>query len=365
MMEASDVSKDTGMTSPLTGTLDTPAVLSIASLPPSTPLSPPSLPSSLPPARPCRPKPPPPTARSSQVPPLPPSTPPSLPPPLPPASKPLPPAFNPPPSLPPPLSPTPVSPTPLISLQPTVSSDPSFTPLPPILSPTTTSSSSSSPPPQVPPFNPPSTPTPPLLSPIDRLIGSASVWQPKGLSQDQTTNIMEKEMAGAFLVHSKEDKGLTLLVRLPDEQGPPLIHKLMVKQQKKYFWTSNLNEQAKNNDLDENHSRPYLYVNPITVEESPDKVLNHSSTSKPDIIPNQNISSSLQNGEAPQKVSPEVKGPAKITSNQEIKYKRPPPRPPSLASGSGMGLLFSSASSHHTSSSVSPAAERKKKEGEE
>ncbi|XP_010742085.2 ras and Rab interactor 3 [Larimichthys crocea] len=414
MMEASDVSKDTGMTSPLTGTLDTPAVLSIASLPPSTPLSPPSLPSSLPPARPCRPKPPPPTARSSQVPPLPPSTPPSLPPPLPPASKPLPPAFNPPPSLPPPLSPTPVSPTTLISLQPTVSSDPSFTPLPPILSPTTTSSSSSSPPPQVPPFNPPSTPTPPLLSPIDRLIGSASVWQPKGLSQDQTTNIMEKEMAGAFLVHSKEDKGLTLLVRLPDEQGPPLIHKLTVKQQKKFvhldgsclvfddifklisfycasrdilaiplrlpkaittatkreelevisamgadFWTSNLNQQAKNNDLDENHSRPYLYVNPITVEESPDKVLNHSSTSKPDIIPNQNISSSLQNGEAPQKVNPEVKGPAKITSNQEIKYKRPPPRPPSLASGSGMGLLFSSASSHHTSSSVSPAAERK------
>lgn len=126
------------------------------------------------------------------------------------------------------------------------------------------------------------------------------------------------------------------------------------------FWTSDLNQQAKNQDLvlDQNHSRLYLYVNPVTVEESP-KDLNHSSISKLDIITNQNVTSSLQNGEAPQKVSPEVKGQSKTTLNQEIKYKRPPPRPPSLGSGSGMGLLFSSPPSLHTSSSVTPAAERK------
>lgn len=126
------------------------------------------------------------------------------------------------------------------------------------------------------------------------------------------------------------------------------------------FWTSDLNQPANNQDLvsDPNH-RLFFYVNPVTVEESPNKDLNHSSISKLDIITNQNITSSLQNGEAPQRVSPEVKGQTKITPNQEIKYKRPPPRPPSLGSGSGMGLLFSSAPPLHTSCSVSPAAEKK------
>lgn len=261
-----------------------------------------------------------------------------------------------------------------------------------------------------------SSPAQPLLSTIDRLVGSASVWQPKGLSQDKTTSIMEKEMAGAFLVHSKEDKSMTLSVRLPDEQGAPLLHNLMVKQHKTFvhldgsylvfddifklisfycasrdilaiplrlpqaittatkreelevisamgadFWTSDLNQQAKSQDLvlDQNHSRLYLYVNPVTVEESPNKDLNRSSISKCDAVANQNITSSQQNGEAPQKVSPEVKGLTKAMSNQEIKYKRPPPRPPSLGSGSGMGLLFSSPPPLHTSSSVTPAAEKK------
>ncbi|KAM9340778.1 ras and Rab interactor 3 [Symphorus nematophorus] len=424
MMEASVVSQDAGHTSPLTGPLDPPAVPAITSIPP------PSLPSSLPPARPCRPRPPPPTAKSSQLPscpPLPPSTPPSLPPPLPPVSKPPPPLSSnppsvptpvssnpPPPSLPPPLSPTPASPSPLPSMQPTASADltPSFTPLPPPLSPII------SPPPVI----PSTSPTPPSLSPIDLLVGSTSVWQPKGLGQEQTTSILEKETAGAFLVHSKEDKTMTLSVRLPDEQGAPLVHNMMVKQHKTFvhlegsclvfddifklisfycasrdilaiplrlpqaittatkreelevisamgadFWTSDLNQQAKSQDLDldQNPSRPYMYVNPVTVEETPNKELNHSSTSKPDISTNQNTpstsssSSSLQNGEAPQKVSPEVKGPTKTTSNQEIKYKRPPPRPPSLSSGSGMGLLFSSPPSTHTSSSATPSAERK------
>lgn len=240
------------------------------------------------------------------------------------------------------------------------------------------------------------------------------MWQPKGLSQDQTTSLLEQETAGAFLVHSTEDKDMTLSVRQPDEQGAPRVHNLMVKQHKTFlhldgsslvfddifklisfycssrdiltiplrlpraittatkreeleaisalgadFWTSDLNQQAKNQDLvlDEIHSKQYLYVNPVTVEESPNKDLNHSSVSKLDIVTNQNISSSLQNGEVPQKISTEVKGQTKPMPKQEIKYKRPPPRPPSL--GSGMGLLFSSPPSPHTSSSVTPAAERK------
>lgn len=39
-----------------------------------------------------------------------------------------------------------------------------------------------------------------------------------------------------FLVHSKEDQGMTLSVRLPDEQGAPLVHNLMVKQHKTCMW---------------------------------------------------------------------------------------------------------------------------------
>uniref|UniRef100_UPI0037E808FF ras and Rab interactor 3 isoform X2 n=1 Tax=Semicossyphus pulcher TaxID=241346 RepID=UPI0037E808FF len=414
MMEASVVSSDTGS---LTAALDSPSITSIASVPPSSPLSPPSLPSSLPPARPCRPKPPPPPApKSSQLPPgppLPPTTPPSLPP----ASKPPLPLTSIPSSLPTPLSPIPASPPSLLSLQPTLSSDltPIFTPppLPPPLSPTT--SSSFSPPTPPPPVTPTSSSPPSLLSQIDRLVGSAAAWQLKGLSQERITSIMEKETAGAFLVHSSEDEGMALSVRLPDEEGAPLVKDLQVKKHKTFshldgsrlvfddifklisfycvsrdilavtlilpqavstanreelevisamgadFWTSDLNQQAKNQDqvLDQNHSGLYVYVNPFTVEETPNKDPNPSSTSTPDVITSQNIPVSLQNGEAPQKVSPEVKGQTKTTPNMEIKYKRPPPRPPSLSSGSGMGLLFSSPPSPHTSSSVTAAAERK------
>ncbi|XP_029982947.1 ras and Rab interactor 3 [Sphaeramia orbicularis] len=424
MMEVSVVSQDTGQTSPLTGSPDTLVTPSPASLPPSSPISPPPQPSSSshPPTRPLRPRPPPPTVKSSSQlpsrPPLPPATPPSLPPPLPPTSKSAPPvSLNPPSTLPPPLTPTPASPSAPVSLPQTPSDVTPSSPLPPPLSPTAASSSSSSTP-FLPPISvpsiPPSSPTPAVLSPIDRLIGTSSVWQPKGLNQDQATSIMEKEKAGAFLVHSTEEKGMMLSVRLPDEQGVPLVHNLAVKQHKTFlhldgsslvfddifklilfycvsrdilaiplmlpqaittatkkeeleviratgtdFWTSDLNQHAQTQDLDvdQKHSNPYLYVNPVTVEENTTKDLNHSSISTLETITSQN--SSLQNGEAPQKVSPEVKGQTKTMPNPEIKYKRPPPRPPSLGSGSGMGLLFSPPPSLHTSPSLSTAVEKK------
>ncbi|KAM8736947.1 ras and Rab interactor 3 isoform 2-T2 [Acanthopagrus schlegelii] len=412
MMEASIVSKDTGHKTTLAGELDTPAVPSIDSIPPSPILCPPSLPSSLPPARPCRPKPPTPMVKPSHLPSCPPFPPVSKPPlslSTNPPSVPL--SFSsnpPPPSLPPPLSPTLVSPSPQPSLQLNVSSDltPSFTshslppPLSPRLSPLLVMSPSS----------------PPLLNSIDRLVGSASVWLPKGLSQDQITSIMEKETAGAFLVQNKEDKGITLSVRLPDEQGAPLVSNLMVKQHNTFlhldgsclvfddifklisfycasrdnlaiplrlpkaittatkreelevisamgadFWTSDLNQQEKNQNLvlDQNHSRFYLHVNPVIVDESSNKDLSHSLISKPDTITNQNITPFQQNGDTPQEVSPEVKGLTNTTSNQEIKYKRPPPRPPSMGPLCGMGLLFSSPPSPHTLSSVTTAAKKK------
>ncbi|XP_026157646.1 ras and Rab interactor 3 [Mastacembelus armatus] len=418
MMEASVVSQDNSHTSSVKESLDTPSIQS------SCPLSPPSLPSH-PPTRPCRPKPPTPTLKSSQLslrPPLPPSTPPSLPPPLPPVSKLFPPLtsspvplFPPPLSLPPPLSPTPVS-SHLLSLQPAESSELSTSPalhsltLP--LSPTVSSSSGSSPP--APPHLgvPPFSPTPSLPSPLDCLVGSAAVWQPNSLSNDQINSILEKEAAGTFLVHSTEDKGITLCLRLPDEQGTPLICNIMVKQHNTLvhlegsslvfndifklisfycvsrdildvtlrlpwaittantkeeleiisakgtdFWTSDLNHQAKNQDLVLN--RPYLYINPITVEKSPDKdAIPSSITTNLNII-SPNITSSLQNGEASQKGNPEVKSQKKTISSNEIKYKRPPPRPPSLSSGSGMGLLFSPPPLLHTSMFLTSAAEKK------
>uniref|UniRef100_G3PIP8 Ras and Rab interactor 3 n=1 Tax=Gasterosteus aculeatus aculeatus TaxID=481459 RepID=G3PIP8_GASAC len=244
--------------SPGTGSLDTPSTPPTASVLPSPP---PSLPSSNPPIRPCRPKPPPPLVKSSQSPlcaPAPVSTPPPLPPlppsiskpppPLSPTLKPSPPLSIPPPtpvshnplplSLPPPLAPTPVSPAPLTPLQQSVSSDltPSLSPLPTALLPAISCpapSSASLPPPPPPPPNsviPPSPPAPLLVNPIDRLVASVSVWQPKGLSRDQATSVLEKEMAGAFLL-----LGAALSVRLPDEGGAAPVHHLTVKQHKTFL----------------------------------------------------------------------------------------------------------------------------------
>ncbi|XP_068194677.1 ras and Rab interactor 3, partial [Antennarius striatus] len=294
---------------------------------------------------------------------------------------------------------------------PVISTEPSsVTPPPLLLSPT----------PSPPPAVPPATQTPPVLSTLDRLVGSASVWHPKGISPAHTAGVMETETAGAFLVHSTEEKGLTLSVRLPDQQGAPLIHHLMIRQYKTFvhldgscllfddiyklisfyatsrdiltitlklpraiamatkreeleaismmgadFWTSDLNRTNKQDldlDLHQNQqtSRLYLYVNPVTVERSPSKDPGPFSVSNTENTTHGNISSSLQNGQPQQKVSPEVKGLNKTTSHREIKYKRPPPRPPSLSSGSGMGLLFSSSPPAHTSP---PAAAKKREEG--
>ncbi|CAN9502022.1 unnamed protein product [Ophioblennius macclurei] len=403
MMEASVASQDAGHSSPLTGPLDPP------SIPSSSPLSPPLLPSH-PPARPCRPKPPPPPAsKSSQLPsrpPFPPSTPPSLPPPLPPAPPPAPSSLSPnptlPPSLPPPLSPIPASPPPPLISDLTLSLTPS---LPPPLSPTVSPIPPSLPPPT--PVTPPPSPSPapPPLSFIDKLIGSASVWKPAGLSEEQTTTIMEKEEGGAFLVHSTEDKATMLSVRQPEEPGAPLVHKLTVKQHKTFvhlegsslvfddifklisfycvsrdvllvplrlpqaittatkkeelevisamgadFWTSDMNQHRDQTT----HPDTYLYLNPVTVEDRPNKEPKSPAISKIDISSNLNTSPVLQNG-VPEKITLQVKGPSKSAPPQEMKYKRPPPRPPSLSPGSGMGLLFSASSSP----SMTSEAERK------
>ncbi|KAM6912800.1 ras and Rab interactor 3 [Xenentodon cancila] len=399
MMEASVVSQDTGHSNPLTGAL---ASSSIS----SSPGSPPSL-ISLPPSRPCRPKPPPHMLRSSQLPsrpPLPPSTPVSLPPPPPP-----PPATVSPPSLPPPLLPMVVSPS---SPQSTVSSD--VEPVLPPPTPLAPPSSSVVPPPSG--FTPlpatqPSSSAPPVLSSIDQLVGSVSVWQLKGLSPEQTSNILEKETAGAFLVNSTEEKTTMISVRLPDHQGPLLVQNLLVKQHKSFvhlegsslvfddifklvsfycssrdiltvplklprsvtmtthredleaistmgpdFWTSDLNQQMKNQDHTIQPS-VFMYVKPVPVEEPPSKDLHPSSTSKPETLTKDTVTSSLQNGEGSQSIRPQVNAPTK--TNQEIKYKRPPPRPPSLGSGSGTGLLFSSTPALQISTAVTPQAEKK------
>lgn len=128
------------------------------------------------------------------------------------------------------------------------------------------------------------------------------------------------------------------------------------------FWTSDLNRRAENQDLMLDQTHMYLYVNSVPVEERPrdtSKDLSpSSSTSKHNISTNQSITSSLHNGEASQKPSTQVKG--QTITSFELKYKRPPPRPPSLGSGAGMGLLFSPPPpSPEPLSSATPEAERK------
>lgn len=99
-------------------------------------------------------------------------------------------------------------------------------------------------------------------------------------------------------------------------------------------------------------------MDPITVEESSSTDPNQPLISTHHTSTDQNITSALQNGEASPNLSLELKDPKKSVNNQDIKYKRPPPRPPSVGAGSGMGLLFTS-TPPHTSSSLSSAAKRK------
>ncbi|MEQ2268315.1 hypothetical protein XENORESO_019745, partial [Xenotaenia resolanae] len=181
---------------------------------------------SQPPARPCRPRLPPPMLKPSHLPsrpPLPQTTPASLPPaPAPPFSL----CSNTSaPSLPAPLSPIVISQS---TLESSFSSDPtpsfSAAALPSSLPPTVSS------PPASPPVIPPSSPAALHLSTIDQLVGSLSVWQPRGLSQDNISCLLEKQSAGTFLAHGAEDKVTMISVRLPDELGSPVICSVAVKQ---------------------------------------------------------------------------------------------------------------------------------------
>nr|XP_057946927.1 ras and Rab interactor 3-like isoform X2 [Doryrhamphus excisus]XP_057946928.1 ras and Rab interactor 3-like isoform X2 [Doryrhamphus excisus] len=373
-----------------------------AHTPQSSPLSPPSTPSSLPPSRPGRPKPPPPTAKTSQLPFRPPQ-PPSCPS-LPPACKPNPPPSplvpdTSPPSLPRPLSPVPISVSPSPTPQTFNAADlpPCLTPLP----------SPCSPPPLV---IPPPSPTPPLLSFVDRLVESAAVWLTKGLNQQQVICILEKETSGAFLVESTDDQNMTLSVHLPEKQETSPVQHLKVKQHKTFlhldgstlvfddiykllsfycvsrdilaaplklpraitlakqrqeleiiaamgtdFWTSDMNEKTMSRilDLDQSHNN-YMYVNAVALEEKHNKETKNCDDSAAKIETPESIVFSLLNGESLQKETPEMK----TAPSRDSKFKRPPPRPPSLGTGSGTGLLFSSPPLDKSSPSLTSAADR-------
>ncbi|KAM4724623.1 ras and Rab interactor 3 [Anableps anableps] len=256
--------------------------------------------------------------------------------------------------------------------------------------------SSSAPPPAL-DVPPPARPAP--LSSADQLLGSVAVWRPAGLGPDAATWLLEQQPAGTFLAHSAEDRVTMLSVRLPDEGGAPAVRSVAVQQLHTFvhlegsslvfddifklisfycasrdilamplklplsvtvttreeelevlsamgadFWTSDLNQRTKNQDQT-TQPNIYLYVNPVPVEERPSTERKPSSVSKLESILSEEVTSSLQNGEISKKPLPQVKVP-----------KRPPPRPPSLSSSSGMGLLLSSP---RTSTSVTPESKRK------
>uniref|UniRef100_A0A096M8T8 Ras and Rab interactor 3 n=1 Tax=Poecilia formosa TaxID=48698 RepID=A0A096M8T8_POEFO len=298
----------------------------------SGPLSHSSSSSSLPPARPGRPQPPHPLLRSSQ----------------------LPAPFLPP--LPPPLSPIVLSSSP----PPDLTSDPALAP----------------------------PPGPCLLSSLDRLLGSVSVWQPRGLSPDTASRFLENQPAGTFLAHAAADRVTMISVRLPDEGGAPAVRGVAVQQHHTFvhlegssllfddvfkmisfyctsrdilamplklplsvavatreedlevlsalgadFWMSDLNQRPQNPDWTV-QPNSYLYVNPVPVEGPSSE--RKSSVSKPQSFLSEAVTPSLQNGETSKKLTPQVKVPKRpkeegrgAVSEKEVrKSTSPPPQRP-------------------------------------
>uniref|UniRef100_A0A096M7P9 Ras and Rab interactor 3 n=1 Tax=Poecilia formosa TaxID=48698 RepID=A0A096M7P9_POEFO len=288
----------------------------------SGPLSHSSSSSSLPPARPGRPQPPHPLLRSSQ----------------------LPAPFLPP--LPPPLSPIVLSSSP----PPDLTSDPALAP----------------------------PPGPCLLSSLDRLLGSVSVWQPRGLSPDTASRFLENQPAGTFLAHAAADRVTMISVRLPDEGGAPAVRGVAVQQHHTFvhlegssllfddvfkmisfyctsrdilamplklplsvavatreedlevlsalgadFWMSDLNQRPQNPDWTV-QPNSYLYVNPVPVEGPSSE--RKSSVSKPQSFLSEAVTPSLQNGETSKKLTPQVKVPKRRLLSSPLS-------PPATSSG--------------------------------
>ncbi|PWA16535.1 hypothetical protein CCH79_00004345 [Gambusia affinis] len=69
-----------------------------------------------------------------------------------------------------------------------------------------------------------------LLSSLDRLLGSVSVWQLRGLSPDTASRFLENQPAGTFLAHTAADRVTMISVRLPDEGGAPAVRGVAVQQ---------------------------------------------------------------------------------------------------------------------------------------
>ncbi|XP_056151717.1 ras and Rab interactor 3 [Lampris incognitus] len=326
--------------------------------------------------------------------------------------------------------------------------------LPPPVSPTLSSS-----PPPLPPLLPAvpqtltpakaSVGTPPTLGLEDKLVGSTSVWWLKGVGPDHIASIMERETAGAFLVHSLEEQAMTLSVCVSDRAADPSIHHVMINQHKTFlhlegsslifddifklvsfycvsrdilpvklrlpwaisratkrddldtistmgadFWASALNLQAEEQPdgqrgaLDLNQSgQPSLsatrvllwYINPVTVEEHMDnlnlsdsdlqsttsclavvsKPRNVATSSAPKLDSALSSSSSnLQDRENDKKSEVRASGKLPAPNLEALpRYKRPPPRPPSLSAG--IGSVPSSSPAVNSPSSPTQAADRK------
>ncbi|XP_023208800.1 ras and Rab interactor 3-like [Xiphophorus maculatus] len=284
-------------------------------------------------------------------------------------------------------------PPPPLLLRPSQLPAPLFPPLSSPLSPIVLSSSPPLDSTSDPALAPPSGPF--LLSSLDRVLGSVSVWQPRGLSPDTASRFLENQPAGTFLAHTAADRVTMISVRLPDEGGAPAVRGVAVQQLHAFvhlegssllfddvfklisfyctsrdilamplklplsvavatreedlevlsalgadFWMSDLNQRPQNPDRTD-QPNTYLYVNPVPVEGPSSE--RKSSISKPESFLSEAVTPSLQNGEMSKKLPPRVKVP-----------KRPPPRPPSLTSG-----LLSSPLSPPATSSDTPESDRK------